>query len=155
MRDDDSDQITPTWLTPLLSLLVTDLTPPLLITGDLVTTSPGSPLELVLLRLSDTSSSPFSRPSSLKSISSPRSHWALILRLMLLKHNHDDDVIIPDMYGEAANSKEELLVFIETETHDFLFPFVPSSSPNLLISVSLSIASSLCFLRRDFHPSRF
>ena len=61
------------------------------------------------------------------------------------------------MDGEAANSKEGLLyvVFIETETHDFLFPFVPSSSPNLLISVSLSIASSLCFLRRDFHPSRF
>ena len=77
--DDDSGQLL-TWLTPRLSRLVTDLTPPLLTPDSL------SPLELLLSRLSDLSSSPSSRASSLKSISSPRSHWALILRLMLLKH---------------------------------------------------------------------
>ena len=55
----------------------------------------------------------------------------------------------------TAHSQEAAMDFIEIETHDFLFPFGPSSSPNRLISVSLSIASSLCFLRRDFHPSRF
>ena len=40
-------------------------------------------------------------------------------------------------------------------THDFLFPPSPPSSSNLLISVSLSIASSLCLRRFSFQPSRF
>ena len=41
-------------------------------------------------------------------------------------------------------------------THDFLLPpFSCSWSATLLISETRTIASSLCFLRRSFHPSKF
>ena len=41
-------------------------------------------------------------------------------------------------------------------THDFLLPpFSCSWSATLFISETRTIASSLCFLRRSFHPSKF
>ena len=49
-----------------------------------------------------------------------------------------------------------LLLMVGMITHDFLRPpFSCSWSATRLISETRTMASSLCFLRRSFHPSRF
>ena len=62
---------------------------------------------------------------------------------------------LPTDTSVRQDIKKCFVVIIEKITHDFLLPFSDPSSSNRLISVSLSIASSLCLRRFNFQPSRF